>query len=108
MVIYRLEQFIGGWFIGNFEPSIFKSETFEVSVKNFSKGTKEAKHFQNVATEITVVCKGKILICNRIVNVGEIIVIEPKEICDFEALEDSILVCVKYPSIPADMIKATR
>lgn len=104
MKIYSLDQFTGGWFIGDFEPSIFRNNTFEVSVKNFSKGSKEPLHFQNIATEITIVCKGKILICKQMLNAGEIIEIEPQESCDFEALEDSILVCIKYPSIPQDKI----
>ena len=102
MEIYKLDDFLGGWFIGNFYPSMLKNSFFETAVKFIKAGEIEPLHYQKTATEITVVISGKILICGKVLSPKEIISIPPMQTCSFEALEDSILVCIKSPSIPSD------
>ena len=91
-----------GWFIGNFTPSLLLNTGVEVGVKRFSKGDTEPSHYQLTATEWTCVVIGKIRIGQNIFEESEIAEIPPLESADFEALEDSILVIVKSPSMPAD------
>ena len=58
-----LKDMVGGWFIGNFNPSVVKSEMFEVTVRKYAKGEREPKHHQLIATEVTVIVDGKARIC---------------------------------------------
>ncbi len=104
MLVNKLKDFKGGWFLGNFQPSLNQTEFFEVAVKKFSKGEKEPAHFQKIATEITVVISGKIRLGNQSFSTDDIITIEPFESVDFECLENCELVCIKFPSIPDDKV----
>ena len=98
----QLSRMIGGWFVGNFDPAILSNENFEVCVKEYSKGDAELTHYQKVAVEITVVISGKVRMGKEILLKGDIILLEPFEEYDFEALTDAIVVAVKSPSLPND------
>ena len=50
------------WFIGDFEPVALKTKDFEVGVGHHEKGEKWDKHFHKLATEITLILKGKVKI----------------------------------------------
>jgi hypothetical protein len=102
----KLADMTGGWFAGNFEPSILKSEHFEACVKNYPKGATEPSHFQLTASEITVIISGTARMGNRTLIAGDIILLEPMEIADFEALTDVSLVALKTPSLPDDKVLA--
>lgn len=99
-----LKDFIGGWIIGDFHPSLFKNQDFEVGVKFFNAGDKEASHKQILATEITVICEGSARVGKVLLQTGDVLVIHPGEYADFEALTNGSLACVKFPSIPSDKI----
>ena len=104
MKSFRLEEFIKGWIVGNFQPSLFINETLEVGVKNFQAGEREASHKQLLATEITIIASGDVLLGGVTFSKGDIAVIPPGEFADFLSLTDSILVVLKFPSIPNDKI----
>jgi len=106
MEIARLSEFTNGWFLGNFNPSLFKSEDFEVCVKNFKKGEIEAPHFQRIATEVTVVLSGSVRMGKHILQVDDILTVYKDEVCDFEALTDCKVLGVKFPSLPDDKVLA--
>ena len=105
---YDLSGMKLGWFIGNFEPTLLNNNLIEVGVKRFSKGDKEPVHYQLVATEWTCVIQGSIRLGKEIFNQNEIAEIPPLESADFEALEDSVLVVIKNPSIPEDKIMGSK
>lgn len=102
MKVEKLKKMKGGWFIGNFEPSLLKTNDCEVAVKSYKKGDKEGKHYHKVATEYTAVIKGKVKMFGSIYGEGDIIVVEPGEATDFEALEDAMNVVVKIPGANND------
>ncbi len=102
MKIDKLENMKNGWFVGDFIPSVYKTGACETAVKSYKKGDKEKKHFHKVATEITVIVKGKVRMFDCQYNEGDIIVVEPGEATSFEALEDTINVVVKVPSVEGD------
>jgi hypothetical protein len=102
MYKYRINEFVNGWFIGNFEPSILKTSSFEIAFKEFKKGSNEQNHFQLTAVEITLVIEGQILLGGELLVKGEIAIIEPLEQADFFAITDAAVVCIKFPSIPND------
>tara|TARA_R110000823_G_scaffold241925_1_gene366527 strand:- start:711 stop:1043 length:333 start_codon:yes stop_codon:yes gene_type:complete len=98
MKIYKFDEMVGGWFIGDFSPSSFKTKDFEVCYKKHSKGEKWDTHYHKLGTEINYLIKGKIKIQNRLVIAGEIFILSPYEIADPKFLEDCELVIVKTPS----------
>jgi quercetin dioxygenase-like cupin family protein len=102
MNVYKLEDMKSGWFIGNFEPSIYKTNNCEVAVKNYKKGDREGKHYHKIATEYTLVVKGKVKMFDNVYVEGDIVVVEPGDITDFEALEDTANVVVKIPGANND------
>lgn len=99
---FDVSKFIGGWFIGNFDPSIIKTDQFEVSVKSYKAGDTERRHVHNEAVELTVVTSGVVKMNGQIFCEGEIIFIDKGESTDFNAMEDSKTVVVKMPSVIGD------
>jgi quercetin dioxygenase-like cupin family protein len=93
----NLNQMVRGWFVGNFEPSLYKTESVEVAVQHFSAGDREAKHCHKIATEITVIVSGRVLMMGNEFKTGDIIKLAPGEYSDFHALEDTVTAVVKVP-----------
>ena len=102
MRIHNIEEFKGGWFLGDFEPSLFKTDQFEVCYKQHGKGEVWPKHFHKSATEFNCLILGSMVIQNIHLRPGDVFVIEPGEIADPVFLEDCHLIIVKIPSIPGD------
>ncbi len=98
----RLENMVKGWFVGNFEPSLYRTNDVEVAVKKYCAGAYETAHLHKIATEITVVTLGKIRMNGVEYHEGDIIVMEPGETTDFEALTDAENVVVKIPGANND------
>ena len=104
MKIDKLADMRLGWFIGDFMPVVHQTEHFEASVKYFKTGDREPRHYQRIATEITVIVSGKARMNEIFLQAGDIVTIEPNETADFEALTDVSLIAIKFPSIPADKV----
>ena len=102
MKCHRVSQMIGGWFVGDFSPSVWRTKEFEVAVKYYQSGDCEACHVHKIADEITVVAQGKVRMSKQIFSTGDIILIPAGEATDFEALEPTITVVVKSPSAIGD------
>lgn len=98
----KLSDMKKGWFIGNFEPSLYKTNDCEVAIKSYKAGDYEKKHYHKVATEFTVITKGKVKMFDRIFAEGDIVVVEPGEATDFTALTDVQNVVVKIPGANDD------
>lgn len=98
----NLSEMKKGWFVGNFSPSLCKTNDVEVAVKYYNAGDYEAEHFHKIAKEITVVIMGKIKMKNMICNEKDIIIIEPGESTDFVAITDAITTVVKIPGANND------
>jgi quercetin dioxygenase-like cupin family protein len=98
----RLEAMVKGWFVGNFTPTLYKTNDVEVAVKTYKKGDSEDWHYHKVATEITVLLKGTVEMNGIRHNDGDILVIEPGEGTDFKALTDATTVVVKLPGANND------
>jgi quercetin dioxygenase-like cupin family protein len=91
-----------GWFVGNFEPSLYKTNDVEVAVKSYAKGDTEKKHYHKIATEITVIVSGKVRMNDLILVKGDMLVIPPFHATDFEVLEDTITTVTKLPGANND------
>lgn len=103
MKINHLKNMVRGWFIGNFEPSLYKTENCEIAVKEYNAGDYEEAHYHKIATEFTVIISGKVLMNGIEYHAGDIIEISPLEITNFKCLENgTINVVVKIPSVKND------
>lgn len=100
--VHRIEQFVGGWFVGNFVPSLFRSKEIELGFKHFEAGDTEPEHFQCESTELTFVVKGDCRIGDRKLGAGDIAQIPPGLSASFEAFSGVDLIVVKFPSTPED------
>ena len=99
----NLEDMTRGWFVGNFEPTLLKTNDVEVAVKSYKKGDREERHYHKIATEITVIASGRVKMNGIEYKKGDIIIMEPNESTDFECLEDGTQsVVVKYPGANDD------
>ena len=104
MEVFEFGDFQGGWFVGDFHPTILGGAGVEVAVKYFKKGEREPMHFQKSAVELTLVLHGTVRLGDHTLNCHQIARIDAGEAADFEAIEDCTLVIVKSPSIPSDKV----
>jgi quercetin dioxygenase-like cupin family protein len=102
MDIIKMETMMGGWFIGNFEPSAYKTDQFEVCYKHHLKGEKWETHYHKEGTEINYLVNGKMIIQNKELNTGDIFILKPYEIADPIFIEDCTVLIVKTPSVSGD------
>lgn len=93
---------VRGWFVGNFEPSVFKTDQVEVAIKEYEAGDYEKKHFHRVATEITVILKGSARMNDTLYVSGDIVIINSGESTDFRCVENCLTVVVKVPAVLGD------
>ena len=102
MMVADLAEMKRGWFVGNFEPTLCRTNDIEIAVKEYHKNDIEEAHYHKIATEVTAIISGRVKMFNQIWEEGDIIVAEPGDITSFEALEDSINVVVKIPGVNHD------
>lgn len=98
---YHIDNFIKGWFVGNFKPSLLEAD-FEVGLHRHKAGEFHQDHFHKKSTEINLVIEGQIKINGQEFGPGEIFVLEPYEVSQVEYLTDVKLVVVRDLSDPND------
>ena len=104
MKIYKIDEMVRGWFIGDFEPSVLRTKDFEVGVLEHKKGEHWPAHYHEFSNEYNLLLKGKMTIQETELVQGDIFVIEKNEIANPFFLEDCTVLVVKTPSIPGDKI----
>lgn len=97
-----LSGYTKGWFIGDFEPSLFQTKDFEVAIKEYEKGVIEDAHYHKEAVEFTVVLDGKVKMNDTILTRNEVMRVDKNDISKFECLEDARLLVIKTPSVKGD------
>jgi quercetin dioxygenase-like cupin family protein len=102
MTVFNISDMKNGWFIGNFEPSIFKNCFFEIAHHVHPAGYITPRHFHKIAQELTYIIKGKLIVENKVLQAGQMFLYEPNEIANVKVIEDADLIVVKWPSIPQD------
>jgi quercetin dioxygenase-like cupin family protein len=98
----RLQDMTKGWFIGSFSPTLLDTRAVEVAVKEYRAGDREDEHYHKIATEFTAVISGTVAMNGRQWTAGDIIVIDPGEATDFQAITDAVTVVVKIPGATHD------
>ena len=98
----KLQDMFKGWFVGDFDPSLLRTDACEVAVKSYKAGDSEELHHHKVATEVTLILSGRVRMCGKEWGEGDIVVLEPGEATDFVALTDAVNVVVKTPGAKND------
>jgi dTDP-glucose pyrophosphorylase len=94
--IFNLDNFVNGWIIGDFEPSILKNTGVELAVMNKKKGVGVNDfHYHENCIEVNVLIKGKMRINDKIINENDVFVFHPNVPSIYEYLEDCIFVVFK-------------
>ena len=99
---FDLQDMFNGWFIGNFEPSLLKTNAVEVGIKKYKAGAYEGMHFHKIATEFTVIVSGEVEMDGVKYQENDILKINPGVATDFLALTDVVTVVVKIPGANDD------
>lgn len=102
MKVANIADMKGGWFVGNFEPSVLKTGDFEVAHHHYKRGVTSDPHTHKLAVEINYILKGKAIVSGTTLETGDIFIYEPNDVADVRFLEDTDLVIVKAPSVPED------
>jgi quercetin dioxygenase-like cupin family protein len=102
MKVHRLDDMTRGWFVGDFAPTLYRTDAVEVAVKHYDAGDAEERHVHRVATELTAVVSGSVRMEGRDLSAGDIVVLEPGDPSDFLAVTDAVVVAVKLPAVPGD------
>lgn len=108
MNVTKIRDYVRGWFIGNFEPSLLKTSDFEVGILTHLKGEKWPAHYHKETIEYNVLVSGKMTVQGKELNSGDVFVFDKGEIADPVFLEDCTVVCVKVPSIPSDKFEIEK
>ena len=104
MQVSKLSDMWRGWFIGDFEPSVLRTKSFEVGVLEHKAGEQWPAHYHPEGTEYNVLLEGSMNVCNTELSAGDVFVIEPGEVADPTFYQDCKILCVKIPSNPNDKI----
>lgn len=99
---YNIDKFVGGWFIGDFEPTLLRTKDFEISVRYYKVGDEEDNHVHKVADEFTVVIAGIVEMNGIQYKSKEIVLIEKGEVVKFKVLTNAITIAIKVPSVIGD------
>lgn len=99
---FKLSDMIKGWFVGDFEPTAFKTKNFEVGYHIYKKGQKWDKHYHKLTTEINYIIRGKMKIHGELLEEGDVFIIHPNEVVDPEYLTDCELIITRDGSFKND------
>lgn len=102
MEVFNIKDMVKGWFVGDFTPTVLKTDLFEVGYKEYKQGDFEKKHYHLKAIELTLIARGRVRMFDKTFTDGDIIQINPGEVTSFEALEDTLTIVVKAPSVKND------
>ncbi len=86
-----------GWFVGQFDKSVFKTDILEAAFQTNYKGETSSAHYHKIATEINLITRGKVRINNEIYTAGMGLILYPTETCECEYLEDTDTMVIKVP-----------
>lgn len=106
MKLGNINDMVNGWFVGNFEPSLFKTAAFEVAHHTHKKFGPTEDHFHKHSTEINYILSGKMEVNGKTLSDGEFFILEPYEVSKARFLEDTQLIVVRTKSIPGDKHRA--
>ena len=88
-------DFVGGWFVGNFSPALFKRNDTEVGVKYLKKGFIDNAHFHERSTEFNFIVFGHVRSGQCNFYRGDFMIFYPGEISAVECVEDAAILVIR-------------
>jgi hypothetical protein len=98
MLVYNLNDFTRGWFIGNFEPSLYNQVNFEAGVKRFKSGEFHEPHMHLVSKEYNVIVEGTCIVNGKTLSKDDIFVLVPYDPIHITFVTDTTICVIKTPS----------
>ena len=105
MKTFDPKLFTGGWFVGDFEPSIWNTKEFEVGYKYHAAGEPWAAHYHEHMDEITFLLEGTMQMQGQTLTGPVIFLLDRNEIADPEFVTDCKVFVIKAPSVPGDKVE---
>ena len=102
MKLFRLENMTSGWFVGDFEPTSFRTSDFEACYRVHPAGEHWPSHYHKIATEVNLLISGRMRLGGALLTRGDIFILEPGDIADPVFEEDCAVICLKRPSAKED------
>jgi hypothetical protein len=105
MIISSVQKYFQNnkcWLIGNFEPSVFKTDKLEFGIHQHKKNEPTIPHFHLLTTEINVIMDGAVKVGDSVLMNGGIFIYQPSEISQVEFLEDTTLLVIRDGSFKGD------
>ena len=102
MKVFKQKKWKGGWFIGNFIPSAYKTRKFEVCYKIHKKNEKWPSHYHKLSTEYNYLIRGKMTVCGKTLYSGDFFIIFPHEIASPVFHKKCELIVIKIPCTKND------
>lgn len=96
--IAELNSMTRGWFVGEFQPTMYPSKEVEVAIQDHKGGEECPAHVHKRGDEINVVVSGRMKLNNFELQTGQIFVIPKGHLTKAIFYEDTKIVCVKIPS----------
>jgi dTDP-glucose pyrophosphorylase len=97
-----INNYTRGWLIGDFQPSIQRTNDFEIGLLQHAKNEKWGFHYHKKSIEINVLAKGSMIVNGKRINVNDIFIFNQNIISCPLFLEDCEIICIKLPSSPND------
>ena len=104
MKIDSIHNYKNGWVVGDFSPTLLKTNQWEMSIQRFDLGHVSDNHYHKLTTEYNIIVEGGVAFAGdkKIYGRGTIFVIEPNETVDLEYVLDTTLVVFRDGSFPGD------
>jgi hypothetical protein len=98
----NLKNYERNWVVGNFEPSLFKTESVDIGILYCKKNESGDLHYHLNHTEYNILISGEVKIKDKILKEKDIFIYEPKDKSDLVFTQDTILLVIKNPSTKND------
>jgi hypothetical protein len=105
---YDPSRYKGGWFIGDFEPSVWRTSAYEVGYKHHAAGEPWPAHYHEHCDEITFLLEGTMQICGETLTGPVIFELARMEVADPLFVTDCKVFVIKAPSVPGDKIEVEK
>lgn len=97
-----MHDFLRGWIVGNFEPSLLKFDNIELAIKRYDSGYKDGAYYHKNSTTYMVVIEGVLKLNSTIYKKDDIVEIKTWETITMECIENVTAVVIKTPYVAND------
>ncbi len=104
MEVVNLSSMLRGWFIGNFEPSVLKTNFLEVGVVTHKKGEEWREHYHTSSIEYNLLLDGIMTVNGTPINKNDIFIIDKNESSSPMFLTDCRILVIRIPDIRNDKV----